>query len=51
MLRKEESTKGRTQTKKKSDGTYTSKEVGKDKRAMFVGSSQKRSESKTVATT
>ena len=29
---REESTKGRTQTKKKSDGTYTSKEVGKDKR-------------------
>lgn len=29
---REESTKGRTQTKKNSDGTYTSKEVGKDKR-------------------
>ena len=29
---REESTKGRTQTKKNSDGTYTSKEVGKNKR-------------------
>lgn len=29
---REESTKGRTQTKKNSDGTYTSKEVAKEKR-------------------
>ena len=51
MLRKRREHEGRTQTKKKSDGTYTSKEVGKDKRGNVRWVIAEAKESKTVATT